>query len=179
MFKTPSRQPTMATTSTKTQDTKTDIYFQTILKMWGADGPRGEGVWEVVRDLQEPTTTTEEWRSIFEDQFEHQTQIPDGPLTDDETLEVLERLRQWYSEELANSCCGCDKRVNEGEDYGNNADVADVCCKECWDKYLQENCPEEESFKCEGCKQDVPHVIVDNEHGIQLCEECDEVKDNE
>lgn len=35
-------------------------------------------------------------------------------------------------------CCGCDRPMEGEEDFGNNADVADTCCEECFNKHLAE-----------------------------------------
>lgn len=49
-----------------------------------------------------------------------------------------DKALRMMAEREAGKCCGCDKVVHDEDDYGNNADVSDTCCKECWEKHIQE-----------------------------------------
>lgn len=61
-------------------------------------------------------------------------------------LENIPRLRQmaeahpWEMRVALDGlvCCGCDRPMEGEKDFGNNADVADTCCEECFNKHLAE-----------------------------------------
>lgn len=38
--------------------------------------------------------------------------------------------------QMSSECCGCGTQVLDTEDFGNNADVSETCCKACFEAEL-------------------------------------------
>ena len=58
--------------------------------------------------------------------------------------------------EMIAECCGCGIPVPNAEDFGNNADVAETCCKTCFEAELARR--EQEEIRKTETKVSTPAV---------------------